>query len=38
LNEIPFVRVGRRVLFRVESIEAWLKDKEASREAVHRLL
>jgi excisionase family DNA binding protein len=28
LKEIPCVRVGRRVLFRVESIDDWLKQKE----------
>lgn len=25
---IPCVRVGRRVLFRPESLEAWLRDRE----------
>jgi excisionase family DNA binding protein len=29
-NEIPHVTIGRRVLFRRESIEQWLKDNEES--------
>jgi len=27
-RQIPFVMLGRRVMFRRESIEAWLKKKE----------
>lgn len=27
-REIPFVRIGRRTMFRLESIEAWLDRKE----------
>ncbi len=29
LREIPFVRIGRRTMFRIESIGTWLKRKES---------
>lgn len=31
-QEIPHIRLGKRILFRVESLEAWLQEREAGPE------
>lgn len=28
LNEIPFIRVGKRFLFRQETVDNWMRDQE----------
>lgn len=39
-NQIPHIRIGvgrGRILFRKDSIDAWMKEKEARKEANSRL-
>lgn len=31
-GEIPHIRLGKRILFRIESLEAWLQEREAGPE------
>ncbi|MCA1011383.1 helix-turn-helix domain-containing protein [Halobacillus halophilus] len=34
-NEISYVRIGRRILFKKDSVERWLDAQEMNKEKMH---